>query len=485
MSALFSGAGFVFMLTVLATFGVTFLARRHAAVINSDTLSDQKLNKWLIGLSAGATANSGFIVTAGVGLGYVYGLQWLLLPLAWLIGDTIFWTFFPGRINSYGKRVGARTITDLISGNDTSRLTTIITVVVGLIIVVCLTGYTSAQWLAGQKFVHGAFGINPAGSLSLFAMVIIAYTTIGGFRGSIYADSLQSIIRIIGTIVALGAVLYVASGDWNLFQANIDAAGENFTNLFGMGSFLTILGFVAGFAAAALGFGLGQPQIVSRYLAGRDAQETQSAWWIYIGFVQFTWISMTVFGLFLRGVMPGIEDPEAGLSLFFASNFGAVLTGIIVADIFATIAATTNSLLVAMAQSFKFDMLERLIPKSRKIPLAVITLALGVVSMFASLNVDDTVLNLAVTSVSLMGAGLAPAMIVKLMNFRHVQGSILIAIITGLSVAVYWKFAGHGAMINEAAPGICAGLIANVIAARVMGAPVPAKPDTDIETEQT
>lgn len=461
MSAFISSTGLVFILTVLATFGVTLLARKHAAGLEGKALSEQRLSKWLIGLSAGATANSGFIVTAGVGLGYLYGLQWLLLPLAWLIGDIVFWTFFPKRINEFGERVGARTLTDIIAGGGSTKLAGLTAVLVGLIIVVCLTGYTSAQWLAGQKFVNGAFGIGATESLSLFALVIIAYTAIGGFRGSIYADSLMAVVRVIGTIVALAAVAYVAMQQGTSFSANIKSAGPEFLNLFGMGGPLTIIGFVLGFAAASLGFGLGQPQIVSRYLAGRDGDETQAAWWIYIGFVQFTWISMTLFGLLLRGVMPDIADPEAGLSVFFASNFGAILTGIIVADIFATIAATSNSLLVAMAQSLKFDFLGRVAPSMRKIPLYAFTLVLGAVSMVVSLYSDGTVLNIAVTSVSLMGAGLAPAMIVKLLGLRHTDMSIFLAIVIGISTAIYWKFSGNSAIINEAAPGILVGLAVN------------------------
>ncbi len=60
---------------------------------------------------------------------------------------------------------------------------------------------------------------------------------------------------------------------------------------------------------------------------------------------------MTVFGMALRGVMPAIADPETGLSLFHRSNTGPLITGIIAADVFATIAATSNSLLVALAQT--------------------------------------------------------------------------------------------------------------------------------------
>jgi Na+/proline symporter len=183
-------------------------------------------------------------------------------------------------------------------------------------------------------------------------------------------------------------------------------------------SLATAVGFIGGFAAAAIGFGLGQPQIVSRYLVGRDPQETQAAKWIYIGFVQYTWIVMTVFGVILRGLMPDIADPEAGLSLFFQAHIFSIATGIIVADIFATIAATSNSLLIAMAQSLKHDLLTRFVPRhAAKIKLGAVTLVCGLVTMAVSTVIEGTVVTLALSSVSLMGAGLA----VPVMN----QGSEL------------------------------------------------------------
>lgn len=467
MLSMVPASGAVFAATIVATFMVTFLARKHAAGIDGQSLASQRLNRWLIGLSAGATANSGFIVTAAVGLGYQYGAQWLLLPLAWLVGDTLFWAVFPGRINAFGQRVGARTLTDLIAGTEEGKTARLIAMLVGLIVVICLTGYTASQWMAGQKFVNGAFGFSPAVSLALFAGVIIAYTAIGGFRGSIYADSMMAVIRIFGTAIALWAVVHVARKDWLAFRASLDAAGPGFLDIFAMGKPLVIAGFIGGYATASFGFGLGQPQIVSRYLAGRNQEETQAAWWIYIGFVQLTWIAMTVFGIVLRGVMPGISDPEAGLSVFFASNFGAILTGIIVADIFSTIAATSNSLLVAMAQSLKFDVIERAFPALKSVPLAFFTLALGGLSMVASLLLHGSVMDVAVTSVAVMGAGLAPAVLVRVLAWRNTRLSLLAAIIAGVTAAVVWKASGASSVLNEAAPGILIGLAVNFACSRL------------------
>src|SRR5262245_2248755 len=336
-----TAAEIVFAVTLVATFGAAGLARVHSRYDGEGGLAELRLNRWFVGLSAATTANSGFIVTGAVGLGYASGLQWVLLPISWLLGDLLFWYLFPARINDLGRRAQATTLSELMTYGVTGRAASVISILCGLLILVCLGGYTAAQWLAGQKFLGGALAMPEWAALGLFALLIVAYSSIGGFRGSIYTDTLQAVVRIIGTVLALAVIAWFAVADGANFTGNIGLAGTDFLSLF-PGGFAITAGFVFGFAAAAIGFGLGQPQIVTRYLAGSSPGETRSAWWIYVGFVQFTWIAMTVFGVILRGVMPGISDPETGLSVFFHKHMGALLTGIIVADVFATIASTSN-----------------------------------------------------------------------------------------------------------------------------------------------
>ncbi|HEY0914592.1 MAG TPA: hypothetical protein VGE22_06975 [Solimonas sp.] len=453
----------VFGLTLAATFLMAWLGRRHGGSDHGG-LAEQKLNRWLIGLSAGAAANSGFIVTGAVGLGYVFGMQWVLLPLSWLVGDIVFWALFPQRLNDFGRRSRATTLPELLTHGLQGRGATLLALICGALILVCLSGYVSAQWLAGQKFIAGAFPISGLGALALFAVLIIAYTSIGGFRGSVYVDSLQAVIRIIGTALALFAVFWVAHEDGAIVQQNLAAAGPGFLSLLPAGGWPAAAGFVLGFGAAALGFGLGQPHIVSRYLAGASPAETRSAWWIYMGFVQFTWIAMTLFGVMLRGVMPDLQDPEAGLSLFFSHRMNAVATGIIVADVFATIAATSNALLVAMAQTLSHDLLSRAMP-GRRFPIAWGCALMGALTMALSLVLRGSVMQMALDSVAMMAAGIAPAVMAKVLGWRHDARSLILSVLAGLVAAGAWKLAGLDPVVNQAAAGIAAGVLALRLAA--------------------
>ncbi len=456
----------VFVATLLGTFAVALLGRRHSKRVGSATLSDHRLNKWLVGLSAGATANSGFVVTAAVGLGYSFGVHWILLPLSWLLGDAMFWIFFPQRINATGRAVGATTMTDVIVHDLDQRPQLALKRIVAILIIICLGGYVSAQWLAGQKFLNGAFGLSGPIGLALFAAIIVCYTAIGGFRGSVYVDSMQAVIRIGGTVIALAAVFYVASQSPIDFWRNIHAAGPTFLKIIPDNHYLVAIPFIFGFAAAALGFGLGQPQMVTRYLAGATPAETRSAWAIYNFFVQFTWISMTVFGVVLRGIIPSLSDPEAGLSTFFRLKAGPIFTGIIVADIFATIAATSNSLLVAMAQTTSRDLGGPNWHRQAE-DLWPVTALLGAGTMLLSLNLHGTVFALALLSVSLLGAALAPAMLVRILHLRSTGTSLTASVLAGFTTAALWSYFGLSGTMNEAAPGMLIAFATNFVLARL------------------
>jgi len=358
-------------------------------------------------------------------------------------------------------------MTDVIVEGMKPKLQTGLKRTASFVILLCLGGYVSAQWLAGQKFLQGAFSFGQVPSLLAFATLIIVYTAIGGFRGSVYVDSLQAVIRIVGTAIAMIAVAVVASRTPTTFWHNIQAAGSDFLKIFPNGV-MAALPVILGFAAASLGFGLGQPQMVTRYLAGATPQETRSAWWIYNGFVQSTWIAMTAFGIALRGVMPAIADPEMGLSLFHRSTTGPIITGIISADIFATIAATSNSLLVAMAQTATQDLFSREKGKRRDAEeLWPLIALLGAVTMVVSLSLHSGVVDVVLSSVAVMGAGLAPATLIRVLRWPRTDISLIACVSVGTCTAILWRVLGFSATMNEAAPGMLLALIANFVALRL------------------
>ncbi|NOZ73346.1 MAG: hypothetical protein GXP38_15825 [Chloroflexi bacterium] len=452
----------VFVASLIVTFWLALRGRRTTRANGEGDLAGRSLNRWLVGLSAGATANSGFIVTGAVGLGYLYGIHWIMLPLAWLLGDLVFWKWFPERINAFGRQHHAVTLSEMLRVGLPEGWSKAISILTAIVIILGLGSYTAAQWIAGQKFLLGAFGLPAGAALALFALLIIAYSTIGGFRGSVYVDTFQAVVRMVGTLMVVVACILVAGGAGSEFSANIASAGPDFLKPFPGATFLSAAGFILGWSAAALGFGLGQPQVLTRYLAASSPQEVRAARWIYISYVQLTWITMTAVGVALRGIMPDLEDPEAGLSIFVQTHLFAIASGIIIADIFGVIASTANSLLIALAQSLKHDVIEQIRPgRASGTPLAALTLVVGLATMGIASVIEGNVASIAISAISFIGAGLAGPMMIKVMGWRHTGVSLTLAMLLGIISSVCWSQFGLSAVLNEAAIGIAVSIVTN------------------------
>lgn len=455
----------LFFASLVVTFCLAAYGRRKTTLSQADdALDGRQLNRWLVGLSAGATANSGFIVTGAVGLGYLYGLQWVMLPLAWMLGDLLFWSFFPERMNKIGREHSLITVSQTLKSGLPERWGRLISIISALILLVGLGSYTSAQWLAGQKFLNGAFGFSNEASLLLFAAVIISYSAIGGFRGSVLVDTFQAVLRLISTVILLGLCGYSVMQEPQ-FAERIANAGDQFLQAFPQTSFVAVIGFVLGWAASAFGFSLSQPQIISRYYAASSPLEAKKAQWIYIGYVQFTWISMTVLGMAFRGLMPDLADPEASLSIFIQQYSIAIVGGIILADVFGVIASTANSLVLALAQSLKYDVIEQYY--SKRIALWPLVLVIGVASMLFANIFDGSVATLATKSAKYMGAGLAGPMMIKILKWRHSGLSLVSALLSGIMFSLMWAQFGYLELVNETLAGILAALGVNWVVARM------------------
>ena len=463
----------IFLFFLFITFGIAYLSRRisrqnpHYASEADQGLDGRNLNRWLLGLSAGATSNSGFVVTGAVGLGYTYGLQWVTLPLAWLLGDLVFWHFFPQRLNQQGRNQGLVTLAQTLKSDLPKFWSISIGVLTALILLVGIGAYTSTQWLAGQKFLHGAFGVSPQFAIMMFAVLIIAYSALGGFRGSVYVDTFQAILRLVGTLFILGmcCIEIIKHGS---FFAELMVLEPEFFSIFPVVGAWSILAFVLGWAGAAVGFSLSQPQLLSRYYAASSPKEAQGAQWIYIGYVQFTWISMTLFGMALRVLMPNIADPETGLSVFIQNYAHAIIAGIILADIFGVIASTANSLLVSMAQSIRYDFFQPLNkPFLIKIPLSFFVVVLGAITLLVANAFEASVAFLIIKSTLLMSAGLASPMIIKVLQLKHTGCSLFFSLLGGMTSAIGWSLYGPTDVMNEVIVGVFTGYFLNIITYRL------------------
>ncbi len=420
-----------------------------------DEFGGKTYGKIMVGISAAATGNSGFIMTGAVGLGYGYGHQWILLPLSWLLGDLVFWRYGPKTINRYCSNNQCVNVGQIISGNN-KKYSTLLYVLTSLFITIFLGAYLSAQWVAGSKVISNFLDVESTFSIIGIGIFVAGYCLIGKFRGSVYTDLYQGVLMILVTIVSL-----ILAINYEGHATQLSSLPENFNSLFGGLTATALIGFILGYAIASIGFGFGQPQVTSRYIAGKTPEAVASAKWIYILFLQFTWIGMTYFGILLRIKGFSVDDPEALVVPFFQSEAGEMLTGIAVAGIFAAIASTVDSIMIAITSLFK-NGYRKVIDLSAKTE-SIIVIAIGFFTILGAINTNDSVFEIALMSISMIGATLAGPVIIRLFYIKHNDFSVLISLITGGVTGYLWRSSMYSGLTNEALIGICSALLINYI----------------------
>lgn len=440
------------------------LAAKFTQDTDSDyLLANRSFGKYLIGLSAGATTNSGSIMTGMVGFGYSTGISALLITVGYFLGDLTFWTFFPDKINNISLEQDSQTVPELLgSAVKQPQGKKLITSIVALISVIFVGIYTSAQFYASAKILNAFFGIDLKLGAIIAAALILVYCVKGGLRASVWTDAVQAIV---GMFVAFGVLTtaIVAAGGIPEIVTKLNIIDPQLTNIFSGFTWWAIIAYVLGFAVAGTGFSLSQPQFLVRLMAGRNPQEAKQAKWVYLSFVYSTGVAMYLFGIICRILIPDIDDPEQALPLYAVQNFHPLFIGIVLAGVFSIIASTADSQILVCSSALARDVSPALYHKmSKKYGVKYqqfMTLLFGILAATATAFISSNVFSLIIFATAGLAGSIGPAMFITILKIRTNSLALSSTILVGLFTAIAWRFLGFHQLVNEALPAFLIALL--------------------------
>lgn len=136
-----------------------------AAKVSSNTetdylLGNRSFGRVFIGLSTGATVNSGWIMVGAVGMAYKIGMSALLMVIPILLGELTFWMLFPDKVNRISVERNSQTVPEFLSSSVRKpQGKRAISLVVAIVTVVFVGAYTVAQFSAAAKTLDIFFGL--------------------------------------------------------------------------------------------------------------------------------------------------------------------------------------------------------------------------------------------------------------------------------------------------------------------------------------
>ncbi len=473
-------AAFIISLGIILAVGIASVVK-STGTRTDYYLASRGVSPALVGVSAVATNNSGYMFIGVIGFTYATGLAAIWLMVGWIVGDFLASLYIHAKMRTQTESRNEATFGGMLS-NWSGIDYTILRRLVAIITVVFLGSYAAAQLAAGGKALQAVFNWDPNMGAVMVAIVVAAYCMAGGIRASIWTDAVQSAVMLLAMGLILVMAVDAGGGVSAVYQSWSDIPG--YLNWFpgdlivpgALGALLFVVGWL--FAGVSV---IGQPHIMVRFMALDDIKNLGTARIYYYGFFTIFYAMATAVGMLARLLLPELAqlDPELALPTMAQSLLPPALVGLILAGIFAATMSTADSLVLSCSAALTHDLLPRRLENKWEIKTA--TLIVTALALLIALSQPQSVFSLVILSWSALASAFAPLLIVYVMGHDVPEKLGIAMVVIGPAVAILWREMGWHNSIYEGLPGILAGLALFYIARPLIGSPA-ASPEPRTET---
>jgi len=482
--------------------------KRNSSNTDEYFLGGRKLGPFVTAMSAEASDMSSYLLMGVPGVAYMTGLAdafWTALGLA--VGTYLNWLFVARRLRTYTVVCNNSTTIPAFFSNRYRDDKKILSVIAAFIIVIFFVPYTGSGFSACGKLFGRLF--SKTGELTaqqyhtamiVFALVIIFYTTIGGFMAASTSDFWQSVIMTfalavivcygVSSVGGMGAVIDNAKSLQGYFNLNYmhDAGTGNAVGY----------GFITKISTLAWGLGyFGMPHILLRFMAIEDPSKLKlsrriATVWVFISLFVAVFIGIMGCAMSNAGVIEKLSDGEQVIiviSQLIAEHglFAALIAGLILAGILAATMSTADSQLLAASSSVSQNIIKEVFmknidAKTEMIIARATVVVVSIIGVIIAWNPNSSVFGIVSFAWAGFGAAFGPVVLLALFWKRSNLQGALAGMISGGAMVFIWKFLvrplGGAWNIYELLPAFVVAIIFNIVVSLLTK-----KPSEEIERE--
>jgi sodium/proline symporter len=419
---------------------IGFWASKRTSNTEDFFLGGRGLGPVVAAISYSASSASAWTLLGMSGASYVYGVASIWMALGAILGSIVAWWWIAPRMMRHSRERMQLTVTDFIAEDANPRQQTWIKGFASAIILLSFMLYISSQFQGAGNTFASTFNMGMASSIVLGGAIIVLYTLLGGFWAVSITDTVQGFLMLL-TAILLPVAAFMAIGDWdNLLTGlhRVSSAAQLSPTAGNVG--LSAAGFVAGGLAVGMGT-YGQPHLLNRFMALKDASSLNQARILAIGWFSFVFLGMYATGLMGRILVAEIDNPETIFFRLTTDLFPPVFGGILLAAVLSAIMSTADSMLLVASASVSHDLqLEKRFPGKELWISRVTMLAISLIAIGIAIYLPATIFQRVLFAWIAIGSAFGPIVFVRLAGVRIAPNAVLAAMLSGFSLAVvlYW-----------------------------------------------
>ena len=431
---------------LLLMIGVGLITYRYMNTLDDYVLAGRRLGPWVAAVSERASGESAWFLLGLPGAAYGLGFTeyWSVIGIAG--GILASWTFIAIPLRRATARMGAITLPDYfeLRFKDRTRLLRIVSMVV---ILFFYTAYVAAQLHGAGKILHATFGLSPMTGILIGTTVVVFYTLAGGFLAVAWTDLIQGLLMTF-VAVALPVIGLISIGGPGALIEKLGPAGSQLLSLGGGKTGAAFFfGVVVGGMSWGLGY-LGQPHLLTRYMAIRKTSELPKGGLIAMGWTLISYWGAPLIGIVGLAVLgPGLEDHEQVMPLLTLELLPGWIAGLMIAGATAAMMSTADSQLLVATSTLIEDVWVRICrpgtPDSRLVLLArVATIVIAAVALglaIMALRGSSLIDNMVAYAWTGLGASFGPPLVFALWWRRTTFQGALAGMLGGMTATIIWK----------------------------------------------
>lgn len=136
-----------------------------------------------------ATYGSASSFIGGPGTAYTQGLGWVLLAMAQVATGYFTLLILGKKFAIYARKYKAITLIDFLRSRYNNNKS--VSILAAFSIIIFIFSAMAAQWVGGARLIESITGLSYTSALFIFAICVIIYVIIGGFRAVAVTDTIQ------------------------------------------------------------------------------------------------------------------------------------------------------------------------------------------------------------------------------------------------------------------------------------------------------
>lgn len=316
-------------------------------------IGGRTLGGFVLAMTTAATYSSVSTFVGGPGMAWIIGYGWLYMAIVQVIVIFLVLGVFGKKIALIAREIDAVTVIDVLRARYQSNFLANMS---ALVIVAFFCSTMVAQFVGAAKLFEAVTGFSYVTGLSLFGLIVVIYTTIGGFKGVAVTDACCAVAMIVGMCILMGGMMSVGGGFNNIMEY-ISAKHPDMLEPLSRGKMPVSL-YISQWLLVGI-CTLSLPQSVVRGISYKDTKALHRAMiigTIVIGAMTLvaTWIGVLSKGILTEGIKAYVSVDNI-IPIAIVKSLTPFWAGVIIIGPIAATISTVSSLLLSTSSSIVKD----------------------------------------------------------------------------------------------------------------------------------